>query len=98
MDPSARLGVSWEPSPAWLFSVETGSAITDADFYFDMGAEWRLADFLVLRAGMQDRRMTGGVGISMPLSIGKARASADYSFVTGSKYEDRNRLTIAVAF
>jgi len=34
----------------------------------------------------------------MPLWQGKAFASADYAFVTGSRFEDRNRLTLAVGF
>jgi len=97
LEPSGNIGAAWEPGKACLFSAQIGSPLGKADIGVSMGAEWRMADFLMFRAGMQDWRMTGGVGFGMPLP-GGARASADYAFVTGSQFEDRNRLTLAVQF
>jgi hypothetical protein len=47
---------------------------------------------------MEDFHITGGAGFRMPLGQGRAFASADYAFVTGSRFEDRNRLTLTVGF
>jgi len=97
--PSAgRLGVAWEPYPKWLVSVEGASPLAKLRVVTGAGVEWRYAEFLAFRAGLNDGRVTGGAGFRMRLGAGPSFASADYAFVTGSQYEDRNRLTLGVTF
>lgn len=97
--PSAgRVGVAWGPHPKWLVSVEGASPLARLRVVAGAGVEWRYADFLALRGGLDDGRVTGGVGFRMALGSGQSFAFADYAFVTGSTYEDRNRLTLGVTF
>lgn len=99
LDPAGRLGVSWRFRPAWLVSAEARSPLLRAEVTTAFGAEWKFADYLAFRAGLEDFRATGGAGFRMPLGQGgRAFASADYAFVTGSRFEDRNRLTLTVGF
>ncbi len=98
MTPTGRVGVAWQSWFAWLFSAEVRSFLQRADIVTAFGSEWRFADFLIFRVGMEDFRMTGGAGFRMPLGGAATYVSADYAFVTGSRFEDRNRLTITVGF
>jgi len=101
MEPSGRMGVAWASVTRWLVSAEARSPLLEADVggvKSAFGAEWRYADFLIFRLGADDFRISGGVGFRMSLGKGRSFASADYAFVTGSQFEDRNRLTLAVSF
>lgn len=98
MVPTGRVGVAWQTWSSWLFSAEIRSLLQRAELVSAFGTEWRFADFLIFRAGMEDFRMTGGAGFRMPLAGLASYVSADYAFVTGSRFEDRNRLTITVGF
>ena len=98
MEPRGRAGVAWQALEAMMVSVDVRSPFGRFKAVLAAGGEYRIAESLVLRAGMDDFRATGGVGFRMPLGTEGGYASADYAFVTGGSYEDHNRLTLTVAF
>jgi len=98
LEPAGRFGVAWDLQPRWLLVASVASALEKAEIIAAAGAEWKFAEFLAFRAGLDGGRVTGGVGFRMALGQTGSFASADYAFVTGGRYEDRNRLTLGVTF
>ena len=90
--------MAWSSADAVLVSADIRTPLARLKPEAHFGGEWRITAPLAVRLGLDNWRVTGGVGLRMLLGTGGAEAVADYAFVTAERYEDHNRLTLMVRF
>jgi hypothetical protein len=98
LEPATRLGLAWNPDRAWLFSAEVRTPVIRPRVLASLGAEWRFADALALRAGVDDARFSAGAGLRMPVGREDSFVMADYAIVTGASGEDRNKVSLTLGW